>query len=71
MNASSFGARRSGVFRSGGTGDANACRIVRRCTRNRFANAFTDRPSTRATRRISEYNSTLDPNWPSSLETFD
>lgn len=49
---SSFGARRTGVFRAGGSGDANACRTVSRPTRYFRANARIPSPSTRASLRI-------------------
>ena len=49
--------RRAG---SGGVADANACRTVLRCTRWRFANAGTDKPSTRESRRICSNSITLD-----------
>jgi hypothetical protein len=65
--ASNFGAARSGVFRAGGSADARACRIVRRCTRNRLASALIDNPSTLAARRICANSSTLDLTGPSSL----
>jgi hypothetical protein len=32
LAGSSFGAARTGVFRSGGTASPSACRTVRRCT---------------------------------------
>jgi hypothetical protein len=32
LNGSNRGETRTGVFRGGGTADANACRTVRRCT---------------------------------------
>ena len=51
---------RTGIFRSGGTAFANACRTVRRCTPYLSANARTDNSSTRSSRRIASNNSTLD-----------
>ena len=49
--------RRAG---SGGIAEANACRTVLRCTRWRFANARTDKPSTRESRRICSNSMILD-----------
>ena len=61
LNGSNLRDTRTGVFRGGGTALANACRTVLRCTRCRSASARIDRSSTRASRRITANNSTLDP----------
>src|SRR5664280_2476125 len=60
--ASSFGDRRTGVLRAGGTAEASAARTVRRCTPRRSARARTESSSRRASRRIASNNSTRDPN---------
>jgi len=57
---SSFGATRTGVFRSGGTAFSNACRTIRRCTPYLSARARTDSCSTLSSRRIASNNSTFD-----------
>jgi len=61
LNCSNRRVTRTGVLRSGGTADSNACRTVLRCTLCRSASCRIDNPSTRSSRRIAANSSTLDP----------